>query len=487
MIKNQLLKIAKNPLFLLILILLAFLLKGIFLSVLFPIFSGQDETRHYNTVQYLAEPKEKNWDIIDDPEKLLQDDNKLETFHVSEEIKKTAVITDTEVLRTEMFNTIDFSSGFDGKNEANINPNNQEAINKIYPPDKTGSSGQNLLHLMGSYVEKIFANQSILVRFYLVRILSVLFGMLTVLLCYFIAKNIGFTEKQSLLITAIVSFQPKFSMYTTNVGYAPLLFFAFALFIFGGILALKKGPNWKNVSLMIVSIYLAVRAKATGYVLLVPMVFLFAYVFYKKIKDKSKNIKYLFYSALAIVFVLLFLFSQKYMPSGDAGFTGLFASLGKYLEKSLTWGTIGLTSRTYWGTLGWVSNWFLENTVNIIRIIELFALVGLGFFFFSKKKFDFLPEKKYIIFLLGIIVALQLGIRLYDWRIFDRHDALDIGTPGRYFLPYLGAHIIVIFTGLGALLGKKEYLEKSLIVGLILMMLLMMYLIFDVIILRYYL
>ena len=52
----------KNPTFVLILILGVFFLKGVFLATIFPIFGGQDESRHYNTIQYLAEPAEKTWE-----------------------------------------------------------------------------------------------------------------------------------------------------------------------------------------------------------------------------------------------------------------------------------------------------------------------------------------------------------------------------------------------------------------------------------------
>lgn len=115
----------------------------------------------------------------------------------------------------------------------------------------------------------------------------------------------------------------------------------------------------------------------------------------------------------------------------------------------------------------------------------------------SIEKLDFLPEKKYIIFLLGMIVLLQLGIRFADWIFFQQTGSIETGTPGRYFLPNIAAHIILVFTGLRMLIEVissqggsakgREYFEKSLIVGLILMMTFMMYIIFDVIILRYYL
>jgi hypothetical protein len=115
------------------------------------------------------------------------------------------------------------------------------------------------------------------------------------------------------------------------------------------------------------------------------------------------------------------------------------------------------------------------------------AGIGLIYFLASKKRPEFLPDKKYVIFLIAMVIALQLGIRTADWKIFMSSDNLDLGTPGRYFLPNLASHIILLFVGLGAFLRKERYFQYSLIIGLILMFSFSMYLTFNVIIPRYYL
>ena len=90
-------------------------------------------------------------------------------------------------------------------------------------------------------------------------------------------------------------------------------------------------------------------------------------------------------------------------------------------------------------------------------------------------------------FFLLMVIALQAGIRFYDWKIFARTGALELGTPGRYFLPNMAAHIALLFTGLGMVFRKKEYFDISLLVGLLLMFSFSLYLIFDVVMPRYYL
>jgi 4-amino-4-deoxy-L-arabinose transferase-like glycosyltransferase len=351
--------------------------------------------------------------------------------------------------------------------------------------------GTQIYHQIGSLIEKAFSSQSILFRFYLIRIFSVLLGMLVILLSYLIAKTIGFSSKHALLLTAIISFQPKFSMYFAGINYDVLLIPMFVLFTWAGLLALKQGLNWKNLFLMLFSIVVAVLTKSTGYILAIPFAFLLTYLLFEKVRTKNKMIQYFSYILSFVAFVGLAFILKNHLPSQGNSIGQILNSISNYLNKSLSIGRFGLSSRTYWGTLGWTNNWFMDNVTNLIWLIQAFSLAGLGIFFFGKgEKPSYLPEKKYVAFLIGMIIALQLGIRTADWSIFSQTGSLDLGTPGRYFLPNLPAHIILVFVGLGMLFAhfkKEKYLDYSLLAGLILMFAFSMYLIFDVIIFRFYL
>ena len=177
---------------------------------------------------------------------------------------------------------------------------------------------------------------------------------------------------------------------------------------------------------------------------------------------------------------------QKLIPfKGSASTT--FASLGDYLEKSLTPGRLALSSRTYWGALGWNDDVITGHFTDMLWIVQEIAAIGLILFLFTAKKPDFLPEKKFVVFLTAMIVALQLGIRTADWNVFAHTGALDLGTPGRYFLPNLATHIILVFIGLGMLLGTRERFKNILIGGVILMCFFSMFLTFSTILPRFYL
>lgn len=479
--KIQSLAFWKKPIFILALILGVFFFKGVFLATITPIFVGQDETKHYSSIQYVSEPRPITWPIIRRDQ--LKEGEAWQPS-CSQEVVETVKAVDSEKANDNLYTTADFTQGYDGRNETQINNATWHKYSEYDPPV---TAGITLYHKFASVIEKVFVNQSIFVRYYLIRIFSVLLGTLTILFSYLIAKNMGFSAKSSLLMTAIIAFQPRFSIYYAAINYDALLILTFTLFTLGGVLALKNGPNWKNILLIIVSVYMGIQTKPTANILLVASALLFAYLLYKEVQNKNKIIKFI----ASLVFIFAAIFLSIYIKNhfiGDPGsFGNIWNSVKNYLAESLTMGRFGLSSRTYWGTLSWINNWFLDNMTNFIWYLQAVAGMGVVLFLMLKRKLEHLPEKKYVVFLLLMIVLLQLGIRFADWTLFKQLGRLETGTPGRYFLPNLTAHIILVFTGIGMLLWKKELFEKVLTIFLILMMTFMMYIIFNTIIFRYYL
>lgn len=465
----------KKPGFILAVILASFFLRGVFLTALFPIFSGPDEARHYNTIQYLAEPKEKTWTINQRPIK--KDKSDIAGYNFSQEIIKTSENINTTDLEDFLYSGLDFSDDYLGKNEATIITSDWHQYNENYPPDIAGTN--NLYHILGSFIEKTFSQYNILARFYLIRIFSVLLGMAVLFLCYLIARNVGFSKKYSLLITAILSFQPRFSMHFASITYDDLLIFAFTLFTLGCVLILKNGLRLRNIFLVLMAMIVGLFTKGTAIVLLAIFVFFLASVFYRKMRDhKIKRVPLL--ASLVLLLILVFIF-QRYFGL-IALISGLdFGALGGYLSKSLTIGRFEITSKTYWGNLQWSNNIFYGFILYFIWAVETISAIGILVLVFSKKKLSFLPEKKYLLFFLGMLIALQLGIRFFDWR-----TAGEIGTPGRYFLPNIVSHLILVFCGLSALFKKEKYLDISLKIGLLFMFFFWFYLIIDVVLPRYY-
>ncbi|MFZ2193530.1 MAG: glycosyltransferase family 39 protein [Candidatus Moraniibacteriota bacterium] len=484
MFKAQTLNLIKNPRFILVIILTIFFLKGIFISTIFPIFTGQDEARHYSSLQYRTEPKDKSWEKIDRPLGSIKKEN-IADYNFSEEMIHAGQAADFDVFRHQFYNTVNFSNGYDGVNEAEINHQSRKPYNYYEQPDIV--SKDNLYYSMAVYIEKALGKSDILVRFFANRIFSTFLGLIGIFLAYLIFKNIGLKEKESLILTAIVAFQPKYAMYFGNINYDVLLIPLFFLFTLGAILSLKDGFNWKNGLIMLFAIGAGFLTKATALILLLPFLGIISYFFYKNYKKKI-DLKII---SLATLGLLVLILINPHNLTSILPFKNNLAqtmqSLSDYLSKSLTLGRFALSSRTYWGSLGWFSNIIDQNFTDMIWFIEFFSAIGVILLLFTKKKISFLPEKKYVIFLLGMVFALQFGIRMADWKIFMEYGNLELGTPGRYFLPNLVSHLALVFIGLGALLRKENYFKNTLLVGLILMLSFSMYLIFNMIVPRYYL
>ncbi|KKP79659.1 MAG: hypothetical protein UR78_C0010G0024 [Candidatus Moranbacteria bacterium GW2011_GWF2_35_39] len=466
----------KKPQTILILILLVFFLKGLLLTIILPIFNGYDEARHYNTIQYLAEPREKNWPKNEKGESA--DGDLVQRFNYSEEIKKTA-----EKIRCvggedkcNLYANNLFISGFDGENEAEINNRGWKQYNDDYPVNIAGKA-DSLYHQIGEKIERMLGEKNILIRFYTLRIFSVFLGTIAIFIFYLILKNIGFSPKHSLLITAIISFQPKFSFYYSYVNYDPLLILLFAFFVFGAILSIKDGLNWKNLSLMISSIIFGIWVKGTALILLAVFIFLIFAVIYKKVSGKTKiNDKYWFGLFFTISFSVIMITFQKHLPL-IGNFNEISASFFRYFLKNIDPELISLSSKTYWGILSF-DNWISLHLLEIVWFIQFFSILGLILFIFSKNKPEFLPEKKYIFFFILMIVALQAGIRLADWQYFTKYGKLGLQTPGRYFFPNIAIHITLVFVGLGMLLQyfkKEKYFDLVLALSLVSMLAFFMY------------
>ncbi len=475
-------KLRTNPSLLLGLILAAFFLKEVFLADIFPMFTGQDEARHYNTVQYLAYPH-----VIMEKPTAEQNKDLLETYNFSTEIKNTIVAAGLDANRDNAFDKMNFApDSFIGQNENEINGRIWAPVNQINPPDIAGTT--SLYHKLAAFIEKALAGQSILIRFYAARIFSILLGTLALFFFYLIIKNCGFVDKTALAMTTLISFQPRFSIYYVSVNYDALLILAFAVFAWAGTLLLKNGASWKNLSLLAASALLGYFDKGTGIVLIVIFIFIMAWLFWQRFSAKGKNFQYLSLAVFALAAALILYAFGSYLPlNGGQDPLGILGSLWQYFSKTLTLGRLSLTSRTYWGSLGWTDSALLDYAVNFIWLIEAAALGGLLWFLFSKNPPKHLPQKKYILFALTMVVALQLGIRLADWKYVAGTGKIALGAPGRYFIPNLVSHIILVFTGLGMLLRKKEYLEDALVLGAVLMFSFSAYLIFNVIIFRFYL
>lgn len=488
----------KNPKFLLSLILIAFFTKGAFLSALQPIFTGQDEARHYNSVQLIAEKDNPSLQQSATPATGEQNKDDLSTYRFSEEIRETARATDNRLLRADEFNTIRFSDTSFGQEESTIDSHPWSTSNyrdSKYGPDAVQGS-KTLYHKLAAIIESSFADESILVRFHLIRLFSVLLGTTAVFLAYLTARTIGFSATTSLIATALIAFQPKFTLYLTNINYDALLIPLFFFFTYAGARVIRDRFTLPNIFLLIAAIIPALFTKATGY-LLIPLTFLlflpYLWQVFQQVESKRLRSAILLLTTTFFTGVLSFLYIHFF--GAETPFLQKLSTLTTYLSKTISFEKVFWPSETYWGMIGWTKSWAIQYATSFIFIVELIATIGLLLVLFSRRFKEnypsFLPAKKQLLFLVFMVLILQAGVRFADWNTYIRIGgmSLSLGTPGRYFLPTLLAHILLLVSGLSAFLTyfkKDSYFHSLLTALLILMIALMFHLTLNVITLRYY-
>lgn len=355
----------------------------------------------------------------------------------------------------------------------------------LCPPDIVSSSNRfSLFHWMGSNIEKLFGNESILVRFYLIRLLSVLLGAITLLLAYFAAVEAGFARKTGLLMSFILSLQPALSIYTTNINYDVLLIPFFALFFYAGLRILKRSVTPANAFLLLASLMGALLTKGTALVLGGGLAYLMGWMIYNK-RSYMRKVSYRYWLLCFVAVIGLGLVINAIYSLGSVFSHFSFPSLFEYLSKSLP--KIDSSSKDFWGEMSWNEAQFGSWFVYFLWFIEALALYGSFCFFRRKSNPPFLPSKEVALFCLVLLVSLQIGIRFYDWQVFQSTGSLILGTPGRYFLPTLLPELILIAIGIGALVRKERLLERILSVLALLMLGFYLYTVLLIVIPRFYL
>lgn len=472
---------------LLLLLLIVFFLKQLFIVAIFPIFQGPDETIHYSRIQYLAEPKEKTWEMK--MHEKTKGKNDISTFNYSEELINTAELSEFDKIAFHSSSTNIFSNSSQGLNEKTI----KESDWKKY----IENSGVNLkketiaYYFIPSLIEKLFSGSDIFTRFFLERIFSAILGILIILLTYFSARKIGFDEKISIMLSTLIAFQPMFSQSSAIINYDIMLIFVFSLFAYGAVSSVKEEICWKNSLIMVVAIILGLLTKMPSIILIIISFFLFVYFLQKKLKiERTKSVfgSIISFFILAIAFISIFQnYTQLFFKKlSSLKFNSISESIFSYIETTKArweWSEL-----SYWGNFGWLDAGIPSWIVNIAHWIEIAAILGvIAYFIFPKKIPEFLPKRKFVVLLIGLFAGLEFIIRFADWIYFNSSGEVQLGTPGRYFLPVVFAQFSLIIIGLGMLARKYSIWKNTLKVLALSMIILWTYATLIVIIPRYYL
>jgi len=460
-------------------------------SITFPFYQGPDEQIHYATLQHHSEPKEKTWDVTQDTHTVLDGSN-ISTFHLSEEILRSTKMNQFDEIKWQGENTASFvPNSFFGNDEIILNQSNFKRYIDIYPANT--STNTSYYYWITSVLERQFSDIDIIDRFFLMRLFSLFLLVGTFITTFIISRKIFVSSLEQTLFTLLVIFQPMLLATGTIVNIDIALIFGTSLFFLGALSILQKSSYWNHL-LIFAGLLIAFLGKAPGVAFAPIAILLYLYLIQRKYHFEAKNIvRFLFLALSSTTLLFCLLIRQGFFISFlnlgvPSKFSSPLASLATYLDKTFGVDAFLRTHASYWGNFGWLDTKMHTSLLHSIAFIELVAWIGILLFIFSQKTKNYLPKKAIIILSLGMIFFLQLAIRFYDWRVFDTTGKIVIGTPGRYFLPTLIPHLIILVTGLGFLITKNKTQFTTLLKALALsMILLCLYAVFDVIIPRYYL
>jgi 4-amino-4-deoxy-L-arabinose transferase-like glycosyltransferase len=471
--------ITKNPLLLISLFLVP-VIAGIFFVFLTPLYQGPDEQIHYATLQYRAEPSNKDWVIETTPNDVFTNDaDDITSFHLSEEAIQLGKLSYFDEVKWQEENTQRFSDTTMG------------TLEDKYPVNT--SPNTSYYYWVTSALEQFFFTSNVIERFFAMRIFSFLLYLGTVVIAFLIARKLFTSTLQQTLFAIIVALHPMLLATGTIVNIDIALIFGTSLFFLAALMLLEK-PTLTNHLLTLGALAIAFLGKAPGIAFLPVLAIIYLYLLQQKYQLKMKSLLWLtLFTGLAITFLFFALVPDTTLQTflnlqSQSKFSSPVESITTYADKTLGIDTFRRTHTSYWGNFGWLDTKISEGILDTLLALEALGFLGIFFYFITRTVPDYFPKKSAIVLALGMMFFLQLAIRFYDWRVFDTFGKIIIGAPGRYFLPTLIPHLLVVVTGLGFLFTKEKSQFTTLLKVLSLgMILLCLYSVFSVIIPRYYL
>jgi hypothetical protein len=412
-------------------LLIAVFIKSVVWLAQTPVFQAPDENIHYAMIHYLGEnnrhPGKRNSNV-----------NSLE-FLEAIKIVNFSWRAQHPVWRGLSQNW--------WEQLANLDPK----LRQIFIYQLGTDAGQKLpqaYYWLNYPVYKLIQGADFLVRFYALRLVSVILGLVTVYLTYLTAKLVLNHQALALATAVLVGFQPMASVIFSSITYDSLAILLSTWFIYLMVQFFKSHQlRYQFQALAIAGLGLMTKTQLIALVLVWPLgllkkqrrwwpVLLLGLFFLSKLKEFSEIIRQ----------------GWTWLTTTPA-----LALAGNYWEINAP----ALWAQTfpwYWGVFGW-----LEKTMPLwvyasLKIIMLISLVG------CLKAYKF--WSKTLTFLLVISLVLVLVVMLNDFLIFTRNGS-GFGVQGRYFLPAIAGQMILLVYGLKSWLQKKYWpaLSRLIVIG----------------------
>ena len=355
----------------------------------------------------------------------------------------------------------------------------QQQLSSISNSDKSSFTRNHFLtslkrpplyYYLASPFYLLFSGQSFIFRFFSVRFFSLLLGLLTALYAFKAAKLFFKNKLLPLAVTSLVGFQPMLSFIGISAHYDPLAVFISTTFSYYFLSFLKT----RNKKFLRLSLLLSILGLLTKPDLIVLIIILGLFSFRNKLKPLSIGV--LVFFSLSLLFpVFNRLFSNTNLSIFLDKFVYLinlneYSSKAQGLVKLLTSSQIltqltGYFSQTftanlaqvfpwYWGVFGWLEKTMPMVVYQILKLTILLSLVGYLKILVKKTKLTKFVKQS-LVFLASFSLLHLFLVILNDFITFTSSGQI-FGFQGRYLLPAIFSHTLLLVFGFSKLVPKSK-------------------------------
>lgn len=293
---------------------------------------------------------------------------------------------------------------------------------------------------------------------YLIRILGLLMGGVTVFAVYQCGKLIAPHRPVAGLLAAVLTgFNPMFLFISASVNNDTLVIMLNSLLIWQALLMMRDGFNWKRSLLIAVLLALATLTKLSALVL-VPVIALGALWLARRQKDWQGLLILGAAMLLAWAAIAGWWYFRNYQLYGDLFGTQMMAAVAGARQDPYDIGTAFAEfegfRQSYWGVYGAfniLSNPLFYAMADFLVFMAIFGVIFLVAQLLSIQDFGFARrELTLVVFLLGIVL---IGIIAYfSWT------AQTYASQGRLLFPFIAAISSLLAAGLVELIWWIRFL-----------------------------
>ncbi len=467
-----------NPLYI---FLAAVLLNGLFWAVLVPIWHTPDEAAHFANVQNMAEYGQMHPSGgKDHSQELLLSERLLGTERGSRGTNKFTFHPEYR---------LDYSNNVIGPRESEISNFPKEWRRELVKSESTNYPP--VYYFLSAITYKIANNGDLFTRVFFARLVSVL-CLVGIAFTAFKISQLLFPKNMlyQLVLGSMVAFQPMVTFTSAGVSSDPLSNLLFIAFLYMGARLIISRVSLKNVILAGLITGIGTWTKPQ-FIITVPILYFLIVI--KSFKSKSR---------ISSLTKFSFVFGVVYIVSG--GFILFQEIIGRlsanvnplpYVETtdnvSSTLPAISFTNHLvwtlkhtyaevlpwYWGVFDWLGVTLPPVVYRVINRVILIAVLGFILkIIFSIKKRDWSKNTQVVAFMVGFALFYFAVLTWWDWGHF-KSVGFSLGIQGRYFLPAVFPHMLIIFIGLLTLtpIKFKKYIASLLAIGMITLNLISLY------------